>query len=138
MTNLYVFGSGDCGQLGLGEDVDLKQHPTLHPYFADKNIVSVAAGGLHSLALSADGQVSSCLFDKNDHLIMILFLFRFILGDVMMRRPWDILVPNLPLARLKDWMASRSSKLLLVIPSPRLCLLMARSTLGEPSVIQEV
>ena len=57
MTNLYVFGSGDCGQLGLGEDVDLKVHPTLHPFFAGKNIVAVAAGGLHSLALSADGQV---------------------------------------------------------------------------------
>lgn len=57
MTNLYVFGSGDCGQLGLGEDVDLKRKPTQHPFFIDKNIISIAAGGLHSLALSANGEV---------------------------------------------------------------------------------
>lgn len=57
MTNLYVFGSGDCGQLGLGEEVDLKKRPTLHPFFADKDVVAVCAGGLHSLALTSDGQV---------------------------------------------------------------------------------
>lgn len=57
MTNVYVFGSGDCGQLGMGEDVDLKKRPSLHPFFTDKGIVSVAAGGLHSLALSSTGHV---------------------------------------------------------------------------------
>lgn len=57
MTKVYLFGSGDCGQLGMGEDVDLQRRPTLHPFFEDKQIVSVAAGGLHSLALSATGQV---------------------------------------------------------------------------------
>lgn len=59
MTNVYVFGSGDCGQLGMGEDVDLQKRPTLHPYFVDKNIISVAGGGLHTLALSSSGQVYS-------------------------------------------------------------------------------
>jgi len=58
-THLYVFGSGDCGQLGLGEDQDVAPSPSLHPYFEDKNITSVAAGGLHSLALGSDGRVYS-------------------------------------------------------------------------------
>lgn len=52
-----MFGSGDCGQLGLSEDVDSLRKPKLHPYFEDKQIISIAAGGLHTLALSADGKV---------------------------------------------------------------------------------
>jgi len=64
MTNLYVFGSGDCGQLGLGEDVDLHKRPFLHPYFSDKQIVAVAAGGLHSLALSSTGVVHDMAYHQ--------------------------------------------------------------------------
>lgn len=55
MSNLYVFGSGDCGQLGLGEDVDLKTKPYIHPFFKDKALKEISAGGLHTLALSKDG-----------------------------------------------------------------------------------
>lgn len=49
-----MFGSGDCGQLGLGEDVECSPKPRLHPFFADKNVSTVAAGGLHTLALGHD------------------------------------------------------------------------------------
>lgn len=58
-SHVYVFGSGDCGQLGLGEQVDLLPRPQLHPYFEDKSIVAIAAGGLHTLALSSTGIVYS-------------------------------------------------------------------------------
>lgn len=59
MTHVYLFGSGDCGQMGMGEDVDLQRKPTLHPFLEDKQIVSIAAGGLHTLALSASGRIFS-------------------------------------------------------------------------------
>lgn len=58
-SHVYVFGSGDCGQLGLGEDVDMARKPRLHPFFEPLPIVTVAAGGLHTLALSAEGKVYS-------------------------------------------------------------------------------
>lgn len=56
-SHVYVFGSGDCGQLGLGEDTDVLPKPKLHPFFEGRQIVAIAAGGLHSLALSSTGQV---------------------------------------------------------------------------------
>lgn len=57
--SVVVFGSGDCGQLGMGEDFVTCPRPKRHPFFEGKQIVSVAAGGLHTLALSADGHVFS-------------------------------------------------------------------------------
>ncbi|KAJ3012719.1 Regulator of chromosome condensation [Thoreauomyces humboldtii] len=56
---VFVVGNGDCGQLGLGEDVFDKERPGLLRYFDDKKIVHVRAGGLHSLALGADGKLYS-------------------------------------------------------------------------------
>jgi hypothetical protein len=112
MTHLYVFGSGDCGQLGLGEDVDLKARPFLHPFFSDKNIVSIAAGGMHSLALSGSGEVPSVI-----PLLICHVGDRFTLGDVMMRRPLVIAILSLMSARLLDWRGRLLSRLLLVIPS---------------------
>lgn len=58
-SHIYVFGSGDCGQLGLGEEVEMAQKPRLHPFFEGVPVVAVVAGGLHSLALSSDGRVFS-------------------------------------------------------------------------------
>lgn len=58
-THVYVFGSGDCGQLGLGEAVDMLRKPHLHSYFENLKITAIVAGGLHSLALTADGKVYS-------------------------------------------------------------------------------
>lgn len=57
--SVFVFGSGDCCQLGLGEDILSRKKPTEIPFFADKNIVEISAGGLHNLALSLDGSVYS-------------------------------------------------------------------------------
>lgn len=58
-SHVYVFGSGDCGQLGLGEDCEASPKPKLHRYFEDKQIVALSAGGLHTLALSAEGIIYS-------------------------------------------------------------------------------
>ena len=58
-SQVFVFGSGDCGQLGLGDEVWEASRPIMNPFFNDKSIVQVAAGGLHSLALSENGQVFS-------------------------------------------------------------------------------
>lgn len=57
--SVVVFGSGDCGQLGMGEDLVNCPRPKRHAYFEDKEIVSVVAGGLHTLALSRSGHVFS-------------------------------------------------------------------------------
>lgn len=59
MTSVYISGSGDCGQLGMGEDLLSCPKPLEIKFFSDKKIISVASGGLHSLALSEDGLVYS-------------------------------------------------------------------------------
>ncbi|KAI8912825.1 regulator of chromosome condensation 1/beta-lactamase-inhibitor protein II [Gorgonomyces haynaldii] len=57
--DVFVVGSGDCGQLGLGQDVLEKEKPALLSYFSDKNIVGIFAGGLHNICLSQDGKLYS-------------------------------------------------------------------------------
>jgi regulator of chromosome condensation len=54
---VFVVGSGDCGQLGLGTDVFEKERPGKLAYFDELEIVQVFAGGLHTLALSKKGKV---------------------------------------------------------------------------------
>ena len=55
---MYVFGSGDCGQLGLGED-DLECALPRRIDYLGNSVVEIAAGGLHNLALTSDGTVFS-------------------------------------------------------------------------------
>lgn len=55
--DVFVVGSGDCGQLGLGPDVFEKERPGKLDYFADKDIVTVVAGGMHNIAQSKTGKV---------------------------------------------------------------------------------
>ncbi|KAJ3413162.1 Regulator of chromosome condensation [Chytridiales sp. JEL 0842] len=56
---VFVVGSGDCGQLGFGPDVTSKLKLGRLDYFSDKEIVDVAAGGLHNVALGEDGKLYS-------------------------------------------------------------------------------
>ncbi|KAJ3091893.1 Regulator of chromosome condensation [Quaeritorhiza haematococci] len=65
---VFVVGSGDCGQLGLGPDVLEKERPGKLSYFEDKKIVTVVAGGMHNMALSADGKLYS--WGCNDQLAL--------------------------------------------------------------------
>jgi regulator of chromosome condensation len=56
-TRVLVFGSGDCGQLGLGEDEVEVARPTPLSFFDDKAVCEVAAGGLHNVVRTTDGSV---------------------------------------------------------------------------------
>ncbi|GAB0094923.1 Regulator of chromosome condensation [Sergentomyia squamirostris] len=60
--NLLACGQNDMGQLGLGEDVQEKTRPVLVSSL--KNVVDICAGGMHSLCLTASGEVWS--FGCND------------------------------------------------------------------------
>ncbi|KAJ2600790.1 hypothetical protein H4R99_003213 [Coemansia sp. RSA 1722] len=55
---VFVFGNGDCGQLGLGEDMVERKKP--FPVALDgESIVDIVSGGLHTMALTADGRLFS-------------------------------------------------------------------------------
>ncbi|KAI9001996.1 regulator of chromosome condensation 1/beta-lactamase-inhibitor protein II [Gaertneriomyces semiglobifer] len=56
---VFVCGSGDCGQLGLGQDVLEKEKLAKIAFFDDKDIVAVYAGGLHNIALDKNGKLYS-------------------------------------------------------------------------------
>jgi len=57
--DIVTFGQGDCGQLGCGEAVTEARKPKILANLRGEKIVSVASGGLHSLALKDDGAVAS-------------------------------------------------------------------------------
>ncbi|KAJ2996832.1 Regulator of chromosome condensation [Globomyces sp. JEL0801] len=57
--HVFVVGSGDCAQLGLGPDIFEKERPAKIEYFDDLDIVYIAAGGLHTIALSLSGKLYS-------------------------------------------------------------------------------
>ncbi|KAI7830474.1 regulator of chromosome condensation 1/beta-lactamase-inhibitor protein II [Gamsiella multidivaricata] len=56
---VYVFGTGDCAQLGLGEDILSRKKPANLAALNDEQIVDIAAGGMHNMALTADGKLWS-------------------------------------------------------------------------------
>ncbi|KAJ1951099.1 hypothetical protein FBU59_000358 [Linderina macrospora] len=57
--NVFVFGNGDCGQLGLTDDVLECRKP--HPLAAldAQNVVDIVSGGLHTVAIDTDGKLWS-------------------------------------------------------------------------------
>lgn len=56
---VLCWGTGDTGQLGLGEDVLVRKKPAVVKKggLEDENIVLVRAGGMHTVALSDEGKV---------------------------------------------------------------------------------
>jgi hypothetical protein len=54
---LMVWGTGDMGQLGLGEDIQEKGRPFPLPLGAP--VLHVACGGMHTLAVTSTGHVFS-------------------------------------------------------------------------------
>ncbi|KAF9391798.1 hypothetical protein CPB97_005435 [Podila verticillata] len=56
---VYVFGTGDCAQLGLTEDVTSRKKPANLTVLNDEEIVDIAAGGMHNMALTNDGKLWS-------------------------------------------------------------------------------
>ena len=59
ICDVFVHGSGECDQLGLGEGVLERKKPTCIKSLMGEQIISIAVGSLHNLALSADGRVFS-------------------------------------------------------------------------------
>jgi len=61
---LYVFGSGDFGQLGLGESVLMKYRPfpimfNLDNYWINSRVNQVISGGMHTVVILEDNSVWS-------------------------------------------------------------------------------
>ena len=66
MSLVYVYGSGECEQLGLGDDqpseIKKPRKPELFdsgPGMPARSIVKIVCGGMHTLALSKDGSLYS-------------------------------------------------------------------------------
>lgn len=59
---MLVFGQGDFGQLGLGEDVTEKMRPAAISDYQD--VIAIAAGAMHNVCLRKTGQVLT--FGCND------------------------------------------------------------------------
>ena len=57
--DVYVVGSGDFGQLGLGEEAVEKARPVKVDAFGGSTVRGLACGGMHTLAVTADGSVYS-------------------------------------------------------------------------------
>jgi len=59
--NVYVFGSGSMGELGLGPQEKQRnvKRPRLNPYLLpdEVGVVDVAVGGMHCAAIDKDGRV---------------------------------------------------------------------------------
>ena len=67
--NVYVFGSGDSGVLGLGPrcSTDDVVRPRLSPNLSASSVqvVQIAAGGMHCVALTTDNKILT--WGVNDH-----------------------------------------------------------------------
>lgn len=63
--HIFVFGSGDTGQLGLGDEMLTRKKPMPLKVLDDKEIVDIVCGGMHTLAITREGKVKgkrySCL-----------------------------------------------------------------------------
>lgn len=56
---VFVFGEGSSGELGLGaskKSIDVKR-PRYNEALSNKNVVRIAAGGMHVVALTKDNQI---------------------------------------------------------------------------------
>lgn len=66
-THVYASGTGYFGQLGHGDNCsysDLRVIPTLEPTRIGEQVVSIAAGGHHSIAVTASGRVFAWGFNR--------------------------------------------------------------------------
>lgn len=63
--HVLVFGMGDVGQLGLGEDVLERKKPAL--VSLPEKIVQVVAGGMHTVCVSDSGNVRASSLSVLSH-----------------------------------------------------------------------
>ncbi|GMH20674.1 hypothetical protein Nepgr_022515 [Nepenthes gracilis] len=62
---VYGWGRGEHGRLGLGDDKSSKMEPQKLQLLAGEDIVQVSCGGTHSVALTRNGRIFS--FGRGDH-----------------------------------------------------------------------
>lgn len=70
VLSVFVFGTGDCGELGLGPTITEALRPTLNPYLDPVklntfHVVQIACGGMHTVALTNDNKIIT--WGVNDH-----------------------------------------------------------------------
>lgn len=56
---VFVFGTGDTGQLGLGEDMLERKRPMPLKVLDGEEIIDVVSGGMHSIAITKEGKLWS-------------------------------------------------------------------------------
>eukprot|EP01084_Bolivina_argentea_P095715 172046_1 len=56
---LLSFGSGDSGKLGHGHEENKIYKPKVIEALLSKHVIDIAAGNVHSLCVTADGQLYS-------------------------------------------------------------------------------
>ncbi|KAI8977096.1 regulator of chromosome condensation 1/beta-lactamase-inhibitor protein II [Mycotypha africana] len=56
---VFVFGTGDTGQLGLGDEMLERKRPMPLKVLDSEKIVDVVCGGMHSIAITEDGKLWS-------------------------------------------------------------------------------
>jgi len=59
---VYVFGNGDVGQLGLGDEMLERKRPMPLKALEDEEIVDIVAGGIHTIAITKAGKVRFSTF----------------------------------------------------------------------------
>eukprot|EP00282_Hemiselmis_andersenii_P012357 CAMPEP_0114160414 /NCGR_PEP_ID=MMETSP0043_2-20121206/28337_1 /TAXON_ID=464988 /ORGANISM="Hemiselmis andersenii, Strain CCMP644" /LENGTH=200 /DNA_ID=CAMNT_0001256437 /DNA_START=72 /DNA_END=671 /DNA_ORIENTATION=+ len=64
---LFVWGSNANGQLGLGDCIDRKE-ATSHPELGLEGVTMLAAGGFHSLVVTAEGRLMAFGSNSNGQL----------------------------------------------------------------------
>ncbi|KAI9499339.1 regulator of chromosome condensation 1/beta-lactamase-inhibitor protein II [Zychaea mexicana] len=57
--HVFVFGTGDTGQLGLGDEMLIRKRPMPLKVLDDEEIVDVVCGGMHTIATTREGRVWS-------------------------------------------------------------------------------
>eukprot|EP00971_Amphidinium_carterae_P059528 1177206-Amphidinium_carterae.1 len=57
--DVFVHGSGECDQLGLGDHQRERQKPTVVQSLSAESITTLSCGALHTLCVTADGRLFS-------------------------------------------------------------------------------
>ncbi|KAK8797068.1 hypothetical protein WA158_004278 [Blastocystis sp. Blastoise] len=68
--HVFVFGSGEVGQLGVGDDISLSEVAIPVKSLETKHIVRIACGGQHNIALSDDKQGTMYSWGVNDEMAL--------------------------------------------------------------------
>ena len=85
---VMTFGQGDCGQLGLGEDMTERKKPyPVTGLLEGLKITQIECGGMHTVVLTDDGKVTYC----TTHFCVRLHDLQKIKGRATAR--WIVILP---------------------------------------------